>query len=92
MKIYHQGTLEQFNIWHNEAKNLENIKNGGMYYTLNDEIAINSETTKSYCIKIPHPINSNSYIWHFGDYKDILLPEYSLEEVVGLGWFQNSGF
>lgn len=83
---YHRGTLEEFNVWHDAVKILEEITSEGKIGFVNGVAAPDNQRTVAYSLKIAHPINDNDYIWSYGSYvsgKDSL----SLSDVKLAGWF-----
>lgn len=79
--MYHRGTLEEFNAWHepiNQALGypLSPIESGKMY-------------TQRYSNAIQNPNDDNDCIWLYGDYKDNKFSSMTREEFIELKWFSN---
>lgn len=82
--IFHRGTLEEFNIWHDAVKIAEGYPKIGY---INGIPAPQNQKTVAYSAAVSHPSNINDYIWADGKYPRIGHSMLSLEEVKVLGWF-----
>lgn len=84
--MYHRGSLQEFNAWHDAAKIIENIPAEGRIGYVNDIPAPENERTFSYSYTIQNPNLSDDYIWLYGDYpidgKEVL----SYDNFINLGW------
>ena len=86
-KIYHRGTLSQFNTWNDAAKVLEGIPPGGRIGYVNGVPAPQNQRTTDCSEAKPHPTNSsNDYIWLFGAYQNESLTKLTRQEAIDLGW------
>ncbi len=84
--MYHRGTLADFTTWHDAAKIAEGIMNEGRVGAVRGVPAPQNQRTTSYAIAIPHPSNTDDYIWYHGEYPDAAKPILSQEDAVAAGW------
>ncbi len=82
--MFHRGTIEQFNTWHDAVKVAEGYPKIGY---INGIPAPQNEQTTAYSYAIPHPNNNNDYIWEDGKYPRVGETMLTLAEVKTLGWF-----
>lgn len=85
--MYHRGTLEQFNIWHETVKIAEGITPAGKIGYVAGKSAPNNQRTTAYSEAIPHPLNENDYIWQYGNYPESEI--LTTEDVIAVGWFNS---
>jgi hypothetical protein len=82
--MYNSGTLEEFEAWHEQVKNLEGLPKIG--YINNIPMPGNQQTI-AYSNAIQNPGGGNDYIWAYGNYPDANKPELLMEDVKLAGWF-----
>ncbi len=83
--MYLKGTIEEFEVWHATAKELEGIPPEGKVGYVNGVPAPNNQRTTAYSDAIKHP-TEELYVWKAGAYPmggELL----TLEQVKNLGWF-----
>ena len=83
---YHRGTLAEFNAWHAPIKITEGIVGDGRVGCINGVEHPENQRTTSYATTIPHPINTDDYIWYYGDYPDAEKTSLSQSDVEAAGW------
>lgn len=85
--MFHRGTLDQFDTWHDAAKNLAAIPAEGKIGNVNGIPAPQNQRTIAVSEAIAHPINNDDYIWQFCGHKDENFTSLTFEEVRALGFF-----
>ncbi|MGR3218838.1 MAG: hypothetical protein ACUZ8H_03345 [Candidatus Anammoxibacter sp.] len=86
--MYNRGTLEDFNVWHNNIKVSEGIVAGGRVGSIKGVLAPDNQRTTTYSTALPHPSNDD-YVWNYGGHPDAEKEDLSTDDVKSLGWFPN---
>lgn len=84
--MFHKGTLDEFNAWHDAAKIAEGIPVEGKVGFNGGSLAPNNQRTYSVSSSLKHPTN-NDYIWVYANHKNNAMISYTLDEVQTLGWY-----
>jgi len=79
--MYHRGTLEQFNNWHEPIKIKEGLPIMGY---VNGVPAPENQWTVAYSSTVKNPNGTDDYIWNYGAYPTDL----PIVDVNDLGWFK----
>lgn len=84
--MYNRGTLAEFTVWHEAVKVSEGIIGDGRVGDVRGVPAPQNQRTTTYSIAIPHPINTNDYIWCYGKYPDAEKTSLSQDDAIASGW------
>ena len=82
--MYYRGTLEEFNVWHNEVILILGLPLVGY---VNGVLAPQNQETVAYSQAIKNPNGTNDYIWSYGAYPIEGKVSLSQSDINSLNWF-----
>lgn len=85
--MYHRGVIEEFNIWHELAKQAAGIPPEGKVNLCNGQLVPYNQRTTAYTEAIQNSSGSNDYIWAYGEYPGHDKEKLSIDDVMSAGWF-----
>ena len=89
--MYHRGTIEEFNTWHDVAMASEGISaSEGKIGRVNGNLAPDNQRTVAYSTAMQNPDLTNDYIWVYGDYVDAGKAGLTKVDAEAAGWFQSN--
>ena len=86
--MYHRGTLEEFNIWHESVKLAYGIPPAGIIGYINEQPAPNNQRTIAYVRACQNPNGNNDYIWPYEAYPDPNKTKLSQEDINNPEWLK----
>lgn len=81
--MYNRGTIEEFNTWHINVKQVEGLPKMGY---INGLPAPQNQETVAYVNAIQNPDNSDDYIWLYGAYPISDKTDLSQTDINNLNW------
>jgi len=90
--IYHEGTLSEYNTWHDSVKTTLGISGSGIVGLRDGLLDSTRQKTTGFSDPVAHPTTSDYYYWICDGHSDTVnFTEKTLTEISALGFDTDGG-